>query len=130
MGILVKMYGRRHMLDVAFERLETLPKRHGFVPNAQVKTCLICACLNNNAFDRAFEVFGEILRTNRTADGKAFGALISGCVRQGELDRAVVLVEEAFGLSGKPAQLAKGQSLEADCLEKLLLALSQKGRAE
>ena len=35
-GILVKMYGRRRMLDKAFQVAEDMPKRWGFAPNPQV----------------------------------------------------------------------------------------------
>merc|ERR1719210_150242 len=52
LGILVKMYGRRKQLDKAFEVVEQLPKRFGFLPNAQVRTCLMCACLNNGSLER------------------------------------------------------------------------------
>ncbi len=44
LGILVKMYGRRRQLEKAFEVVQTLPRRHGFVANAQVRTCLMGAC--------------------------------------------------------------------------------------
>jgi len=130
MGILVKMYGRRRQLDKAFEAMATLPKRYGFTPNPQVKTCLVCACINNNALDRAFVVFEDLKSGGFGADAKAYSAIISGCVRKSQTDRAVALVEEAYGLSGKRPTLAHGQSLEADALEKLLLALSQRGQAE
>eukprot|EP00443_Scrippsiella_acuminata_P049481 CAMPEP_0115431788 /NCGR_PEP_ID=MMETSP0271-20121206/31754_1 /TAXON_ID=71861 /ORGANISM="Scrippsiella trochoidea, Strain CCMP3099" /LENGTH=1046 /DNA_ID=CAMNT_0002857085 /DNA_START=146 /DNA_END=3284 /DNA_ORIENTATION=+ len=130
MGILVKMYGRRKQLDRAFEAMETLPKRHGFAPNPQVKTCLVCACINNNALDRAFEVFDDLKSAGFGADAKAYSAIISGCVRKQQTDRAVALVEEAYGLNGAPPQLAQGQTIEVESLEKLLQALSQRGQAQ
>merc|ERR1719335_801022 len=42
LGILIKMYGRRRQLHKAFEVVDQLPKRHGFKPNAQIRTGLIC----------------------------------------------------------------------------------------
>merc|ERR1719247_20814 len=62
LGILVKMYGRRHQLDKAFHVIEELPRKHGLQVNSQVKTCLMCACLSNNDIDRAMEVFEDIKR--------------------------------------------------------------------
>merc|ERR550532_3601735 len=59
LGILVKMYGRRGMLEKAFEVMEAVPKRQGFEPNTQAKSCLMGACLNNNALDKAWLVFED-----------------------------------------------------------------------
>jgi len=59
-GILIKMYSRRKRLDKAFEVLEQLPRRHGFKPNVQVRTGLICACLSNRDLDRALQVLTDI----------------------------------------------------------------------
>lgn len=131
LGILVKMYGRRRQLDKAFEAVDDLPRRFGFTANAQVSTCLMCACLNNNAVDKAFEVFEDLKRSGKGADAKAYGALISGCVRHGELQRAARLVEEAYGLvpegSARPCQ---GGALEPEPVEQLLRAFSQRGLME
>jgi len=131
LGILVKMHGRRHQLDKAFEAVEQLPKKHGFTLNAQVSTCLMCACLNNNAVDKAISVFEELKASGHGADAKAYGALIAGCTRHGQPETAVDLVEEAYGLKGsntaKRGQrgLPHGQSLEPEPLEQLFRALHQ-----
>jgi len=135
LGILVKMYGRRRQLEKAFEVMQQIPQRHGFSPNGQVKTCLMCACINNDALDRAFTVFEELKQVGSGADSQAYGALISGCVRHGDLLRATGLVEEAYGLgpNAKPARPARdkpGQPLEAEPLEQLLRAFSQRGQME
>jgi len=132
LGILVKMYGRRRQLDKAFELVENAPKRFGFPANSQVLTCLMGACLNNNAIDRALRVFQDVKQANRGADGKAFGSMVGGCVRRGELQKAVALVEEAYGLSTGPGmyKLSPGQSIAAENLEKLVQALAQQGMAE
>jgi pentatricopeptide repeat protein len=127
LGILVKMYGRRHQLDKAFEAVEELPKKHGFMLNAQVSTCLMCACLNNNAVERAIAVFEELKASGHGADAKAYGALIAGCTRHGQPETAVNLVEEAYGLkeSKRGRGLPHGQSLEPEPLEQLFRALQQ-----
>mmetsp|Transcript_123506 Transcript_123506/g.360675 ORF Transcript_123506/g.360675 Transcript_123506/m.360675 type:complete len:1028 (-) Transcript_123506:55-3138(-) len=120
LGILVKMWGRRRQLDKAFDAVEALPRRFGFQANAQVSTCLMCACLNNGAVDRAFAVFEELRRSSRGADAKAYGALISGCVRLGQLRKAEELVEEA--LAGEEKVI-----LETQPLEQLLRAYANRG---
>merc|ERR1719262_866607 len=89
LGIIVKMWGRRRQLEKAMQAVETLPKKHGFVANAQVRTCLMCTCLNNNAVDKAIEVFHEMRGAGLATDAKAYAALISGCVRHGKIDEAV-----------------------------------------
>mmetsp|Transcript_43732 Transcript_43732/g.136783 ORF Transcript_43732/g.136783 Transcript_43732/m.136783 type:complete len:1055 (-) Transcript_43732:65-3229(-) len=127
LGILVKMYGRRKMLDRAFEAVETLPNRFGFSANAQVSTCLMCACLNNGAVDRAFQVFEDLKRSSKGADAKAYVALISGCIRQNQLQKAHQLVEEAYGLIPGSQKICEG---ETEPVEQLLRAYSQRGLLE
>lgn len=125
LGILVKMYGRRHQLDKAFAVAETLSTRHGFETNFQVKTCLIAACINNRAIDRALQVFKELQEQNG-ADYKAYGAVIAGCVRYRRFAEAVALVEKAYGVqAGGSRGLPAGQVLESDRLEQLIHALTQ-----
>jgi len=133
LGILVKMYGRRRMLDKAFEAIATLPKRGNFTPNAQVRTCLMCACLSNNATSEALAVFEELKSSPFGADAKAYSALISALVRQGKLLQAVDLVDELCGTS----QLAAGRGSrvqvrgnDLDFVDSLLSALAQKGLME
>jgi len=130
LGILVKMYGRRGQLDEAFEVMQTLPKRHGFAPNAQVKTCLMCACVNNRSIKKAFEVFADLKESREGVDVKAYGALLSGCIRHGHLQEAVEVVEEAYGLNTQASRLPRGESLERERLEQLFRSLSQQGLME
>jgi len=140
LGILVKMYGRRRQLHKALEVVKELPAKHGFFPNAQVRTCLMCTCINNNALDTAFEVFEDVKKHSQGIDAKAYGAMISGCVRYGRLAKAVELVDEAYGLrqaagKGTPARADRkdsrgGQVLETETLEHLLRSLAQNGMME
>mmetsp|Transcript_78572 Transcript_78572/g.163244 ORF Transcript_78572/g.163244 Transcript_78572/m.163244 type:complete len:1079 (+) Transcript_78572:191-3427(+) len=130
MGILVKMWGRRRQLDKAFEALATLPTKHGFVPNTQVKTCLISACINNGAVEEAFEVLDSIKKAGYGVEAKVYSAMVNGLVRQGELDKAVALLVEAHGLRGGRPQLAPGGWIEADAIEKLAHGLAQRGLGE
>jgi pentatricopeptide repeat protein len=125
LGILVKMYGRRHQLEKAFKVIEELPKRHGFHANSQARTCLMCACLSNNSADRAMKVFEDLKQTGEGADSKAYGSLLSGLVRLDKLTQACALVEEAYGI-GQKRGLPAGQVLEAETLEQLMRALGQK----
>lgn len=126
LGILVKMYGRRHQLDKAFHVIEELPRKHGLQVNSQVRTCLMCACLSNHDLNRAMKVYEEIKEAAGCTDVKACSCLVSGLTRMGELDKAVALVEDAYGLgkAGK-RELPAGQVLEPESLEQLVRALGQ-----
>lgn len=131
LGILVKMYGRRRQLEKAFEVVETFPKRYGLQVNTQVRTCLMSACLSNNSPDQALQVFGDIKEAEGCADAKVYGSLITGLVRLGDVRKAVVLVENAYGLSnetsGKVSQgLPPGQTLENEAMEQLMRGLGQR----
>jgi pentatricopeptide repeat protein len=129
LGILVRMYGRRHQVDRAFEVTETLSKRHGIRVNTEVKTCLIAACINNHEIDRALQIFADLRQAKADLDSKIYGTLISGCIRFNKLSEAVGLVEDAYGLkegnSGRG--LRKGESLEKDFVEHVLHSLKKKG---
>jgi len=70
LGILVKLYSRNRQLDVAFRVMETMPKQGNFVANAQVWTCLMCACLTNNAPDKAVKVFHDMKLAGQSPDTK------------------------------------------------------------
>jgi len=125
-GILVKLYSRRRQVNKAFEVIERWSKKFHVAPNNQVRTCLMCACLNANSPDRALQVFEELRASPCGADGKAYSSLITGLVRHQRLSKAVSLVEEAYGLEGKHS-MPRGQSLETAAMEKLVTALAQQG---
>jgi len=126
LGIMMKMYGRRHQLDKAFEVIEELPKKHGLHVNTQVRTCLMCACLSNHDLVRAMKVFEDIKAAEGSADAKAHSSLLSGLVRLGHLEKAVALVEAAYGLGNVARGLPAGQVLEAEVLEQLMRSLGQR----
>jgi len=134
LGILIKIYGRRQQLDRAFELVETLTVQHGFKANAQVRTSLMCACIGNKDLPRAIQVFEQIRSAPHGADAEAYEALISGCTRSGHLDKALELVQEAYGLAqgvdGKsaPRRLPVGQNIDAKHLDRLLRAFEQQGQ--
>jgi pentatricopeptide repeat protein len=129
LGIIVKMWGRRRKLQEAFAALEAIPKKYGFKPNGPVKTCLFFACIRNDATDCAIEVFQE-LRAMNYVDAKMFSALISNCARVGQSERAVALVEEAYGLADGKRALARNEDLDSMCMEHLIKCLSRQGQLD
>merc|ERR1719310_2030340 len=99
LGIIVKMWGRRRNLDKAFDAASTMTKRYNFEINDPVRTCLMCACLLNDDLGRALEVFNGLKTYGGGSDARAYGNLISGAARLGDIEVAVHLTEEAFGLT-------------------------------
>jgi len=123
LGIIVKMYGRRRQVDEAFQQVDKMCQRHGLVVNAQVRTFLASACVNNNALDRALGLLDEAKSAPGGVDPKLYSTLIFGCIRSKQVRKAVELVEEAYGLTGKRI-LPSSQSLDPETLEKLFAAIS------
>jgi len=128
LGIVVKMWGRRRNLNFAFAALKSLPKKYGFTANGPVKTCLLFACLRNDAVDLALDVFDDIRASGHGTDAKLFTALINNCARVGKCDRAAALVEDAYGLASKASRaIPSREELDPACLEQLVKSLSKQG---
>jgi pentatricopeptide repeat protein len=130
LGIVVKMWGRRRRITEAFTAIRALPKQYGFTPNAPVKTCLLFACLRNDKVSNALEIFDELCASGHRPDTKMFSALINNCAKIGQCERAVTLVEDAYGLSSGRRVLARGELLEALSLEQLMRSLAKKGELQ
>ena len=101
LGILVKFYSRQKQLDKAFACMNSLPKRGNFVPNCQVWSCLMGACLMNGSPQKALQAFRDMRSSGQSADSRACTSLVSGLVRMGQLKEATQVVEEVYGLRGR-----------------------------
>lgn len=126
-GVVVKMYGKRKMLNKAIEAYETLQRKWNIASNSQTHTCLISACMSNGAVDKAFDIFNQTKDTAYGTDGKAFAAMVAGCTRYGQLNKAVDLIDEAYGLQGQ-RKLLRGQNIEEETLHRLVAALVKRGQ--
>merc|ERR1711920_393369 len=98
-------------------------------PNIQVKTCLISACIYNRAIEKGLEVFYDMKATTGV-DARAYGVIISGFLRIGELRQAVQLVEDAYGLKTGRRVLSSHESIAQEDLEHVLTALRAAGLYE
>lgn len=125
--ILLKMCGRRRQLERALRAVDTWPRRYNFTINSAVHSCLLTACLKSN-LDKAFKAFEDI-KVSGCADAKIFGMMIGGCLRHGAVERAVQLVEEAYGLHRRDG-VQPGKGLEVQLLEQVVGALVQQGVGE
>jgi pentatricopeptide repeat protein len=130
LGIIVKMWGRRRKMTEAFNAVRTLPKQYGFTANPPVKTCLLFACLRNEKVSSALEIFEELCASGHRPDTKMLSALVNNCAKIGNSERAIVIVEEAYGLSSGRRMLARGEQLEPLSLEQLMKCLARKGELQ
>ena len=77
LGILVKKYGKRRQLDKAFETIEAMSQQFHLKLNTQVRTALLCVCVNNKALDKAMAVLEE-MKGAGGVEARAYNTLISG----------------------------------------------------
>eukprot|EP00746_Dinoflagellata_sp_MGD_P135158 gnl/MRDRNA2_/MRDRNA2_69107_c0_seq1.p1 gnl/MRDRNA2_/MRDRNA2_69107_c0~~gnl/MRDRNA2_/MRDRNA2_69107_c0_seq1.p1 ORF type:complete len:220 (+),score=56.74 gnl/MRDRNA2_/MRDRNA2_69107_c0_seq1:29-661(+) len=128
--ILVKMWGQSKQLDKAFAVIEDMPKKYGFQANCMVFTCLITSCVINHQVDKAMQVFEKMKQSsNNRPDHRAYSNLVSGLCKQGKWEKAVELVNDAFGLAGEPAAL-QDKPIDTNALEQLVKLLAEQGRSE
>jgi hypothetical protein len=128
MGIVVKMFGRRHKLQEAFAVVRDWPKKYGLIAGSSVKNCLFFACLHNEATYEACQVFDDLRTTKCRVDRKMFAALIKNCARVGQVNKAVQLIDDAYGLSSGKRELPFGEHLENSCLEHVMRSLWKRGK--
>jgi pentatricopeptide repeat protein len=96
LSITVKMWGKRHRLVEAFKAVETMPTEYGFQLDTQIGTCLISACLYNNAPEKALQAL-ETMKTwpHGAPDANTYRILTSGLQQRGFHDKAAQLAKEA-----------------------------------
>eukprot|EP00931_Biecheleriopsis_adriatica_P117253 TRINITY_DN9278_c0_g1_i1.p1 TRINITY_DN9278_c0_g1~~TRINITY_DN9278_c0_g1_i1.p1 ORF type:complete len:1024 (-),score=260.13 TRINITY_DN9278_c0_g1_i1:155-3226(-) len=128
LGILLKLYTREKKLNKAFEVMQELPKRGHFTPNSQVWSCLLGACASSNSADKAMCVFDDMLEAGQMADARATTSLIFMLLRTGRYKEAVYIVDGVYGLGG--SNRCQTGSIDADCLDALLSALTEHGYRE
>merc|ERR1719199_867437 len=133
LSILVKLYGRGGDVERALEICEAYPAKYGFEMNTTVYTCLMTTCITNNRLKEALELFKTMKgKKNALPDARAYTTIIEGCLRKGDLEAAVRLVDDAMCLDGAPG-LSGGApcvQLEAETIEHVLLGISRQQRSE
>merc|ERR1719476_361055 len=97
LSIVVKMWGRRHKLDNAFEAVRAVVHQDKFYVDPMVGAVLIAACFMDQNAKRANEAFAMIKSTPQMGgpNHMAYNALICGFSRLGMLRTAVQFAEEA-----------------------------------
>lgn len=103
--ILLRNYGSNGDTQRALAVFEELPKRHGFELDGPAYGALISVCLSNGCFNVGWTAFEKMSDSGRVAHARTYEALITSCLRQGHLERAVRVVDEALSLtSPSPVQ--------------------------
>merc|ERR1719158_381464 len=128
---LVKLLGRARRLPQAFGIMEELCGEGGLLPNVQVYTCLMTACVGNGQLDKALHLHDEVISAGCQPDQKMYNMLVRTCLRSGSLGRAVEVARCAHRLptqSFTPPPRAYG--VDAKVLEELVVRLNQGGRAD
>lgn len=120
LSILVKLYGRCKDMDKLFEVVESYPAEYGFKLNAKVYTCLMSALISNGQLTQALEVFQKMKDAGSAPDAKTYQTILSGCLRQGSISSAVMLVNAALD--------GGYYHLESSVLQDVLMATARIGR--
>jgi pentatricopeptide repeat protein len=147
--VMIKRFGREGNLTKACECANSFPEKYGFKINVHALTCLISACLANKQLPRALKVFDRMRREGPAPDAMTYDKLVNGCLRAGDCDMAVELVEHAYGLRGPIGHMssmpgtkcpsgvvtpggtvARVSALSGHVLETLVEHLCKKGLAE
>jgi len=128
LSIIVKMWGKRQQLDKAFDVVYSSLKDGSRRLDSHVGTCLMSACLHNNAPDRALELLAE-MKGWRGCDGPdagTFSTLVIGLSRRGDCRRAAEIAKEAC----RSAASAGKRPLSQESLQALAGALRRRGLGE
>lgn len=95
-SILVKMYGKAHMLEKAIAVSNRIERDYGRKPNLFVYTCLIQACVQNKHVRQSWEIFNRMLEDGVEPDAITYGTVIHGCVYLNRFEHALTLVRHAY----------------------------------
>mmetsp|Transcript_44728 Transcript_44728/g.78751 ORF Transcript_44728/g.78751 Transcript_44728/m.78751 type:complete len:687 (+) Transcript_44728:177-2237(+) len=108
--ILLRNYGSNGDTERALAVFEELPKRHGFELDGPAYGALISVCLSNGCFGVGWSAFEKMSESGRVAHARTYEALITSCLRQGHLEHAVRVIDEALNLTSQPRAQAHDES--------------------
>jgi len=92
LAILVKLYGRCHDLDAAFDMVEATSAKYNLEVSTQVYSCLMIACATNGDIKRALELLPKI----GTPDAKTYSGLMNACLKHNQITDAIKLLDGAI----------------------------------
>lgn len=117
LSIIMRLHGQNRQLERALAAFDEFPKKHGLELDGLAYGTLIGVCLKNNGFEAAWAVFEEMTSANLGATSFTYEALAMGCLRRGELEKSVRVVDETLGLAHTPRRAHMGRSVVEEILE-------------
>ncbi|KAK2194858.1 bifunctional Tetratricopeptide-like helical domain superfamily/Pentatricopeptide repeat [Babesia duncani] len=106
--ILIKMYGRSGQLDKVFELVGRLPVEYNFTINAHVYTCLMSACISNQRYSMALDIYDCMKNAAIKPDAKTFETLIQGATRGSLFKKIVSIINDLYNPSVTDPVVAQG----------------------
>lgn len=96
---LVRYHGRGGNVESAVAISEELPQRHNFELDGHAYGAVISVCLAGSRLDLALATVRLMISKGLTPSARCYESLILGCMRQGDIGQAVLLVDDAIGSS-------------------------------
>lgn len=97
LATMIRLYSSRGEIRRAMRVFEDFPQQYGIQPDTQVYSTLLSACLTACMPELAREVLERMTSSGCTPNGLTYESLILSCVRLGEVDRAVGILNDALG---------------------------------
>lgn len=127
LSILMRLHGMNRDADKAMALFDELPKKHGLKLDGHAYGTLISVCLKNDVCDMAWSAFERMSAAGLMAHARIYESLIAACLRRGQLDNAVRVVDEALGMS-KETSLPRLR-LQTKTIEDILQLIGRRRQA-
>eukprot|EP00933_Yihiella_yeosuensis_P047310 TRINITY_DN4306_c0_g1_i1.p1 TRINITY_DN4306_c0_g1~~TRINITY_DN4306_c0_g1_i1.p1 ORF type:complete len:554 (+),score=108.46 TRINITY_DN4306_c0_g1_i1:162-1823(+) len=98
LAMLITIFSARGELQRAIAMFENSPQRYRLEPDAHAYGALIFACANHGRADLSLQAHERMTKTGCQPRVQTYELLIRCCIRLGQLNKAVELVDEALCL--------------------------------
>eukprot|EP00933_Yihiella_yeosuensis_P017341 TRINITY_DN14503_c0_g1_i1.p1 TRINITY_DN14503_c0_g1~~TRINITY_DN14503_c0_g1_i1.p1 ORF type:complete len:544 (+),score=112.14 TRINITY_DN14503_c0_g1_i1:238-1869(+) len=134
LAILVTLYSSRGELHRAIQAFEEMPRQYKLEPNAHAYSALIAACCNHGRPDLALQAYQEMPREICSPGARTYERLIQSCLRLGDLNKAVAIVNEALCLRScqqiDEDSAIRSIHIDPKVVEELLRLAARRGQAQ
>jgi len=113
LSIMVKLLGNARRLGQAVQMVDDLSKKHRIKPNIQVYTCLVHACFQNRRYERALEVYNNMVNDGCPGDEKFYTVLARGFLQLHMPMKAIDVIRASYKLAGNLPTGARAVGVEA-----------------
>jgi len=91
-SILIKLYGRCHNVDAAFQVLEELPVKYGFRANIATYTCLMTTCIANGQLNKAMCLLTRMAQDGVAPDDRTYSTLLRGALKTNHVENSLTIL--------------------------------------